>query len=177
MMGSVIAGGGVLEIKEARERGQVSAMSIIASLLSILVGGLIYILWREHSLLLFTWLDHFSLTPLVCHLRASASPVRSILPYWFFYSLPNALWVFGGTLLFLELWSDDRRAERWCWVSVFLVIGIGAELGQLFGLVPGGFCMTDLLLSILFGMLGIVLHSTFLANRKEMGNVGSVSAC
>ena len=72
----------------------------IIGIASIIFGGMIYVLWRKQTLLMFSWFDAMSLGIPIAILRDSASAYSSIMPRWFYFSLPNALWAFGGILLF-----------------------------------------------------------------------------
>lgn len=112
------------------------------------VGGLIYILWRSPSLLMFKWFDALGLTTLLMSMRSACSDVRSNIPDWVLYSLPDAAWLSSGFLLYAVIWSGSRCGARhfWVWVPPFLAVT--GEFGQLFRVVPGTFDVTDVMVCI-----------------------------
>ena len=107
----------------------ISKNTIIGSV-SIIIGGMIYVLWREQTLLMFSWFNSMGVMDAIEAMRYSASPYHSIVPKWIYFSLPNAMWLLGGTLLFSSIWKDHVY-ERYFWMTLFSIIAIGSELGQL----------------------------------------------
>ncbi|OPY65614.1 MAG: hypothetical protein A4E62_02654 [Syntrophorhabdus sp. PtaU1.Bin002] len=121
--------------------------SILGGVFSIFLGGAIYLLWREKSLLMFSWFSIIGLGGSIDLLRSLALPFYSSMPSWFYYSLPNALWLFGGLHIFLGFWkSNVTAAVLWC--SILVLVAIGSEIGQALHIVPGTFDWVDLLLMI-----------------------------
>ena len=118
---------------------------IILGSISIFVGGTIYILWREPILHMFNWLDIIGLHSIFLLLRDWASNIY-IPPDWLLYSLPTALWTFGGLLLFQAIWRDSNRINLY-WLIIFCCIALGIEFSQKLDLIPGTFDINDLILS------------------------------
>ncbi|HEU0029303.1 MAG TPA: hypothetical protein VFQ53_01635 [Kofleriaceae bacterium] len=56
-------------------------------------------------------------------------------------NLPDALWQFAFCVAVLAIWQD---APRSAWRALPLAIGLGAELAQATGVVPGTFDLLDL---------------------------------
>jgi len=114
--------------------------------LALFVGGMIYVVWRGQNLVMFAWFDTLGLSDSVARLRDYAAPYSRVLPHWFYYCLPQALWFFSGLLLLSCIWRGAGTREGVAWVAVFFIIGSAFESGQLLGLVPGYFDAGDTVL-------------------------------
>jgi hypothetical protein len=124
-------------------------MKTLAAGLAMLVGGSAYLLWREESLLMFKWFSDVGMSPTIESLRSAALPLRSSLPGWSLYSLPEALWLLSGLLLLDVVWGIDKRHGYLFWTLCLATMAVGSELGQLLDIVPGRFDPIDLLLMLL----------------------------
>lgn len=151
---------------QALRPSNVTQMRIRVSFISlhvlapILAGGLIYICWRDPTLLMFRWFETLGLTTFVTELRAAWDPAEASLPRWVVYSLPDGLWVYAVTAFMAHVWRGSRSSVlAAAWISLGVVIGAGSELGQLAGIVPGAFDPMDFLFSILAAALAIFLSS------------------
>ncbi|MDG1478955.1 MAG: hypothetical protein P8R54_05155 [Myxococcota bacterium] len=113
--------------------------------LPLVVGGLIYILLRADTLLMFQWAENLSLTALITHGRAAAAPLLPWVPGFVLFSIPDGIWVFSATAFFARLWHDGPLWARALWIGAAPIMAIGGELGQIVGLVPGTFDVLDLL--------------------------------
>ena len=141
-------------------RAEFSQMkNIIVATFGIIIGGLIYILWRSENLLMFVWFDYLNLTETIFDLRHVTSNYKNSFPSWFYYSLPTALWTFSGTLLFLTIWSGNFLYEKTIWVSIFLIFSFGFEIGQFLGFVAGTFDVKDIFLSGIFVILAVIIYN------------------
>ena len=130
----------------------------IIGTVSIILGGMFYVLWRKQSLLMFSWFDAIGLKSIIASLRDIAGSCSPAIPEWLYLSLPNALWAFGGILLFYSIWKDSF-AERMFWVLLFSTIAVGSEIGQLIGIVPGTYDTVDMELMLIFILLAIFIGS------------------
>ena len=116
------------------------------------IGGLIYILFRTDSLLMFRWLDMLGATAFIQSCRKYMID-RLNLPDWIIFSLPDALWVFSFTSLMLIIWHGKFSYNSIFWLLLAPIIGLFSELGQLVGIIPGTFDIIDLLLILLSAIL------------------------
>ena len=110
----------------------------------MLTGGLIYITYREQSLLMFRWFDVLGVDAWIAGLGNQLLNLYSSPSAWFVYSLPNLLWLVSGVLLFEAIWGRVALIQKVIWVSVFCMVAIGAELLQWVNIVPGTFDVHDL---------------------------------
>ncbi|NBB81557.1 MAG: hypothetical protein GVY36_19310, partial [Verrucomicrobia bacterium] len=121
---------------------------IFLGIVSIAVGGIIYIMWREQTLLMFDWFDLIGLSSVIGFIR-NYGVMIGYPPEWVIFSLPNALWVFGGFLLFFSIWEKESL-ERKIWLVLFSTIALGSELAQLIGFIPGTYDSVDMFLMCVF---------------------------
>jgi hypothetical protein len=121
--------------------------------LPILVGGLIYLAFRDTSLLMFRWAGWIGMDSAIEAMRVHSLPHRAAIPDWVLFSVPDGVWVFACTAFFARLWHDGHWAFRVFWIGLGPALAIGGELGQLpfIGLVPGTFDPADLLFYIVSG--------------------------
>ena len=120
----------------------------ICSILTMTLGGMIYVLWRPDSLNMFSWFSAMGMGAPVATMRHWAAPYTAILPSWTYMSLPQALWLFSGCLAVHSVWREPRCRQEQCWMAVVLLLAAGGELGQAVGIVEGVFDVTDLALIV-----------------------------
>lgn len=113
---------------------------------ALAAAGLIYLAFRAPALRLFTWADALGLSAAVAELRAVARDHAP--PDWVLFSLPDALWQLAFAFTLFRLSRGARAVERAAWCAAPVAIGLGLELGQAAGAVPGTFDPVDLTLSI-----------------------------
>lgn len=114
----------------------------ILALALFLSGAGIYLLFRSRQHLGFQLLDTIGLGAWADGLRER---VKDLHPYEFvIYNLPDALWTCSYLLLIGHLFRNERRNKRLLWGSVIPVFGIGSELLQFAGILPGTFDPIDL---------------------------------
>ena len=118
---------------------------LLAVVLPIVIGGLIYLLFRTDSLLMFAWADQLLLTDLIVRGRAAAAPLLPHVPGFVLFSVPDGVWVFSATAFFARLWHDGPLWMRAGWIGITPAMAIGGELGQITGLVPGTYDVLDML--------------------------------
>lgn len=120
--------------------------NLVNVILALFVGATIYILFRSRTLLVFSWLDFVGIGEAVNGLRTIVFPYRQNLPEWFVYSLPDGLWVYAITSFYIHLWANHNSVYRFFWILLGAVCAIGGEFGQLLDIVPGTFCLMDLII-------------------------------
>ena len=136
--------------------------------LPIIIGGLIYILWRDPNLLMFDWFRAVGFEPPLVWLRTETAPVSRFLPAWLIFSLPDGLWVYALTALMVFLWRDATSLPiRTLWLSLGALLGAGSELGQLAGIVPGRFDVLDLAVCIAAPLAALVFTSRKLLKESQ----------
>lgn len=117
-------------------------LQILIGLVVLLLGGIIYLLFRPTTLMLFHTLDLVGLMPLVTDCRtlvATCQPSEFVV-----YSLPGGLWATSYILLVVSLLERAMRWQRMMVASIIPLAGICSELMQQAGLLPGVFDTADL---------------------------------
>ena len=111
---------------------------------ALFLGGMIYVLWRSDSLLMFHWFEHLGLAEPVLTMRLFAAPYSGSFPSWFYFALPNGLWLLSGILFLHCVWGSRALWQPAIWASILSLIAITSELCQYWGIVPGVFDGWDL---------------------------------
>ncbi len=135
---------------------------------AVVLGGTIYLLFRPRSLLLFRWVEALGLSDFLHAIRSSWAPVRPWLPDWVVFSLPGGLWVLGLRLYLDTVWAGASGARAHIGVSLALVGGLGSEIAQALGWLPG---CADLGDAALYS-LGAILPSAAWWLRRAVGPHG-----
>ena len=115
----------------------------IVALLLILTGGMIYVLYRPESLLLFRVTDSLGMTPLIDIVRSNTSKV--MLPSFMINSLPAGLWTASYLMMMYITTKFHTRRIRLMLALPLPVMAIVLELMQFFGGCPGTFDIYDLI--------------------------------
>jgi hypothetical protein len=132
-----------------------AAFFLVQVVVPIAVGACIYVGWRSTDLLVFRWIESVGAGGLV--VRPDAP-----LPSWVLYTLPDGCWVYAYTSWMLLIWG---RMVPWVYSGVALAMG--AELGQLVGLIPGTYANLDIAFYVgAFILAGVAHAQTPLVNRS-----------
>jgi len=100
----------------------------------LLLGSMIYILFRSESLL-YNRLLGFLFYPI-------ATP-KTAIEQLIIYSLPDGLWAMSYTMLILHI-RKNTKITTLIWSSIIPLIGIISEIAQYFFILPGTFDIFDL---------------------------------
>lgn len=135
------------------------------ALIALLVGGLIYIFWRSETLMMFAWLEYFGLEKFIRSMRDITLELS--LPNWVLFSLPNALWLFSGLLLFDFIWGSEASVSKLFWFFIFWMIAVCTELSQALRLIPGTFDWQDMTFIILTGFFAFLLITPSIQKERR----------
>lgn len=141
---------------------------IIVSTLLMLIGGMLYILYRPTSLIMFSWFSSLGFDNCINTMRAKGTSLADILPCWIVFSLPQALWCFSGFLAIHAIWLNVRCVQEQFWLTFVLLLALGGELGQLVGIIDGVFDFIDLLFLVLAFCLALFMFF-IISNDKKKG--------
>jgi len=126
-------------------------------IIPITFGGIIYLLFRADSLMMFRWADAIGVKSVLDDLRIYYTTIQMDNSNWFFFSLPGGLWVYSFTSFMLIVWGLKFSRHSIFWISIGPLIALGGEIGQAFGVVIGTFDPTDLLLCLIGSILPLVI--------------------
>ena len=126
------------------------ATKAMLSLVILLLGGLVYVIYRDKSLLMFDWYDALGISNEIDGLR-SLFQGEGIYG-WVKYSLPDGLWAFSYMFLVDTIWNGTKSLCSYIFVYSLPTLALLSEFLQYFGLVPGVFDWMDVA-SYLFAIL------------------------
>lgn len=147
-------------------RTKPGACTLALSVVAIATGGMIYLWLRPGSIRFFSWMEWAGFSELVEALRKPVPQPPEIMADWMVYSLPNGLWAFSYALIIGRLWWGRKASMRYFWLSSIPLVGMGYELLQYLGAIPGTFCYQDLLMCATGVGMGFSL-SIILARRGD----------
>lgn len=136
-------------------------------LIPVFFGGVIYIIWRDRSLLMFQWFEAFY------YIDGIIAVLRNIsvgMPDWFIYNLPGGLWAYSFSYILFYIWRDANCKVKYAWVALVPVIAIGSELGKLLGFIAGTFDIVDIAFYIVFVCLSILVVE--ITTKNQIKNRG-----
>jgi hypothetical protein len=125
------------------------------------IGGLLYVVFRAKSLRMFSWFEFIGINAQISFLREYISPLKSWLPSWVYFSLPDGLWVYSFTSIILILWAGKINY----WLIIPFTSGILIEILQGFSFI-GTFDWID----FIFSIMGFFL-SIFIINKNKKNHV------
>jgi|APGre2960657505_1045072.scaffolds.fasta_scaffold38147_2 hypothetical protein len=141
-------------------------LMIIHCLTPLLIGGLLYILFRSTDIRMFKWFSIIGLDNLIYLLREVFFQFKNDLPCWTYYSLPDGLWVYAFTSSLLILWNGRLTF----WLSLPLLTGTFVEIAQGLKIFPGTFDILDLFFTTI-----ALLSSTIIIIYKFNQNEKTIS--
>lgn len=125
------------------QKVKIKAYVIGLSLFLFFVGGMIYLMFRSESLVMFRWCEVFHVKEYVDFVRMPYT-----FPQWFVYSLPDGLWLCSYVLFVSAIW-DFNLKQGWPYIFSLPSIAIASELAQAFDWMRGTFDWVDLLCYII----------------------------
>jgi len=117
---------------------------IAIAVAALTAGGLIYVIWRPESLLMFSWFDRLGIGSAIGSIRQFSDERFPLMRGWILNSLPHALWLFSGLLCLHTIWGRHEDSPLTFWCSVLVSIAVLSEIAQLGHLLPGTFDIGDL---------------------------------
>jgi len=136
----------------------------------MLIGGMIYLIWRPESLLMFSWAEKLSLLHVVEALREFGRECLPNPPAWVLNSLPHALWIFSGIVLLGTVWGETSLRWFMLWSFSLITISIFSELGQISGLLPGTYDFSDIAGMLIASIAGYAITIGSIINQDEGNN-------
>ena len=118
------------------------AAKIMLSLVILLLGSLIYIIFRDKSLLMFDWFNTIGINNEVDGLRRLFQGEG--IYGWVKYSLPDGLWVFSYMFIVDAIWDKERNAVSMIFLWGLPIVAVFSECLQYFDLLSGVFDLMDM---------------------------------
>lgn len=124
---------------------------IINIISPLIIGSMIYLLFRTDDLIVYKWIDIISYESSIPYNFMQDSFVEYV-PSWIRFCLADGIWIYVFTSSIFLIWSHKLNVF---WLMTPLVIGIGLELSQLYEYIPGTFDYADLFILVLAHILAI----------------------
>ena len=118
---------------------------------------------------MFRWADAIGVKPVLDDIRIYCTTIQMDNLKWFFFSLPDGLWVYSFTSFMFIIWRFKFSRHSIFWISIGPLLALCGEIGQALGVVIGTFDPTDLLLCL----IGSILPFIFLFPEKQVKSVCS----
>ena len=118
------------------------ALKVMLSLVILLLGGLIYVIFRDKSLLMFDWFNTIGISSEIDGLRRLFQGEG--IYGWVKYSLPDGLWIFSYMFIIDAIWDRERNAVSILFLWGLPIVAVLSECFQYFGLLPGVFDWIDM---------------------------------
>lgn len=118
-------------------------IKVWASIILTILGGLIYLMFRDKSLIMFSWARSIRLNEAIDYLRYKSISVEPY--YWIKYNMPAGLWLFSYMLIIDAIWGGTKCGKRVFYIYVLPISALLSEFMQLYGLCPGTFDVLDVI--------------------------------
>lgn len=129
----------------------------IGSILTLLLGGSIYVFFRALSLKMFSWFVSLGINNSILKIRSLTENIK--LPDWILFSLPDGLWIFSFISFQLFIWNNKIEKGNCIWLFCLPMVAIISEIGQLVKIVPGTFDSLDLVMYLIGTVLPFFIYN------------------
>lgn len=119
----------------------VRIIKMLLSIIILVIGGFIYIAYRNLSLPMFGWIDSLGLYDEILIVREFAN--REVYD-WIKYSLPDGLWLLSYLLIIDTIWNGAKNKTSLLFILLLPFVSLLSELLQYFKLFPGVFDWVDM---------------------------------
>lgn len=137
------------------------------AILTIIFGGLIYIIFRTDSLLMFSWFEYLKLSDFICFIRNfMVTPLPPSVKF-LTNTAPGGFWTFSYTVFLMFIWNLE---VNWRNIFYYLLIpftAVFSEIFQLTGLIPGTFNYLDIVSYIAGATLPFLIHFRKIKNKIQ----------
>ena len=135
----------------------------IFSLMALFIGGLIYLQYRPHNLLMFSWLRHLNLEQFFPqHFLNNPNKIKDFC----IFSLPNGLWLLSILILFGLIWNNSRKIF-YLYSIIFLFVNLLFEILQFFLIISGTFDLADFITLIIAFFIGMLIYELIIRSLYE----------
>lgn len=146
-----------------------SLLLFLTSFCCLVSGGLLYILFRSKSLIMFSWANSLGLDTQISLARETTSTYKQLIPEWVIYSLPDGLWSYAYSGIMLWVWKIEISIKNILWIVAVPAIACLSELGQYVHIIPGTFDGADLALYLIGSIIPILIF-----NKKHYTNENKI---
>jgi hypothetical protein len=131
-----------------------------AACVSLLSGVLIYALFRDSGLLIFTLTGKIPLWERLYRGRVNHAPLFNMLVY----NVPDGLWLLSGIWCIRAVWLEQKTKAA-VYIFLFCSLAMLLELLQFFSVIPGTFDVLDIITMVLTAFGESVVYTNFVQRR------------
>ena len=143
---------------------KISLKIVYNVLMPMIVGMLIYVSFRSTSIKMFGWFENIGFTKWINLTRGFFYPFKKSIPTWVYFSLPDALWVYSFSSVYLILWNNQINY----WLLLPFFFGCLVEIAQAFKIFEGTYDPIDFLLSLIAFILSIYINQLTKKDEKKI---------
>jgi hypothetical protein len=133
----------------------IGLLDIIIIMLPIIIGSLIYLLFRSQTILIFRLIGSLGFSSIVEEARIAARPFNQYFQGFVLYSLPSGLWAFSFIYSITVVWRSTLKSlGAIATILSVMVVVEGTELAQGLGLISGKFDRLDLIANLVGLVVG-----------------------
>lgn len=118
-------------------------LKVITAIVFLFVGGLIYVVFRSDSLLMFKWFCEIGLDNVVMKLREGHGQMN--IWEWVRYNMPSGLWLFSYMFIIDSIWDKGNNATYRFFITILPAVAIVSEVMQFFHVLLGTFDVLDMI--------------------------------
>lgn len=139
---------------------------ILNIIMPLILGGSIYLFFRPKNLLMFNFFKEIGIPPLINLDVILPVDLKSRIPEWVIYSLPNSLWLYSMLSFLFSVWKENKQKLIKYLLGSFMTC-ILIEVSQKIHWIPGTFCITDILFVTLSLIVFVFFHPTLIKSLKN----------
>ncbi len=119
---------------------------LFKAFLPLLIGGMIYVIFRTDSLLMFKWIEQLDLKGTVMSVRDIAGLYNFENYKIIIHTLPGGLWVYSYITFLLLIWENEINCNNILYFVLIPAAAVSSEFLQLAGIIKGTFDILDIVL-------------------------------
>jgi len=141
---------------------------VLVGITSLISGFSIYLFFRSDSIIYFNWLNNSFAVEIINEIRQNFTPLKSKLPTWFLFSLPDGLWLNSYMFFIFSIRGTAFNLKNNVWFFSIPILILFHEIGQLFNIFDGTFDIFDLIFYTIGFCIPIAI--CFFINKKTRGD-------
>lgn len=118
---------------------------LFKAFLPLLIGGIIYVIFRTDSLLMFKWIEQLNLKGTVMSVRDIAGLYNTENYKIIIHTLPGGLWVYSYIAFLLIIWENEINSNNIIYFILVPAAAVLSEFLQLAGIIRGTFDILDII--------------------------------
>ncbi|PJZ87451.1 hypothetical protein [Leptospira levettii] len=133
-------------------------LKFLSPILSLIIGGLIYILFRENHIVLNIYIRKGYILDL-SNIIAQSNIKKDLLFDVIVNSLPGGLWAYSLLRTMGLIWDKDQFTKYYFFSLLAFMIIIIPEILQYFNLVQGVFDIKDMIVYFTFSLTALIFNN------------------